>query len=106
MATQQHDIPLAPAVRHDPGTPLARIVLGVLLGMIAYTVLMAVVGLILAATVLGSVLDDVSGDDPATPTGTLSEPCQAAIANGTGISIACEGDDPALIQEYRTQMAN
>lgn len=85
------------------GTPLTRIVLGVFLGLLSWSVFCAVVAGILLATVLHGIgSDSGSGLDyspPAVGSGTLSAPCQDAITNGTDLTIPCAGDNPDLVKE-------
>lgn len=108
--------PPAPA---QQGTPLGRIVAGVFLGLLAWTVTMVVLFFILAA-VAASQVDDLFGTDDfgAEPSVSSTEPgiIDSGSTNSEGISdeckadldagglaaesIACLDDDPAAVLKY------
>jgi hypothetical protein len=89
-------------VRIIPGAPLLRIAGGVLLGMLAYTVVMAIVGAVLAATLWSKVSDDFT-DSSSTPTpaAEVSQECQDAIAEGLDTNVPCIGDDPGAVEHLK-----
>jgi hypothetical protein len=108
--------PPAPA---QQGTPLGRIVAGVFLGLLAWTVTMVVLFLILAAVAANQVDDlfstddlgadpSVSSTDPfateseSTDPSGISDECKADLDSGglAAESIACLNDDTAAVLEY------
>jgi hypothetical protein len=94
--------------RGPQGTPLGRIVAGVFLGLLAWSIVMGVVGFILlsvAASKVEDAFDESSFTDTSTSTNDtgLSDECKAKIDAGhsAGESVECSGDDTALILEYQ-----
>jgi len=96
--------PPRPAGPTSSGTPLGRIVLGVFLGLLAWTVVMGVISAILATTLWSSVSDDLDNSSTSsTPDvgSSLSAPCRNALDQGaTADSAECDSDDPATVIAY------
>lgn len=92
------------------GTPLGRIVLGVFLGLLAWSLFCAVVAGILLVTVLNQASDSSSYFPAPGPTATtsasgLSSECMAAIdaeadAAAVDAPVACYGDDMQAVNDY------
>jgi hypothetical protein len=110
-AGQQFPVPPAAAhanpqgARGQQGTPLGRIFLGVFLALMAWTVVMAVLGLLLLNVVANDVEDafNDAGFDTSSNTTGLSDECKAWIDGGglAAESVDCSNDDTALILEYQ-----
>jgi hypothetical protein len=94
--------------RRKQGTPLARIVLGVFLGLLAWSIFCAVVASILLATLLHNIGDSTSGSYFPTPDSTatsstfgLSDDCRLALdTQYSDTDLRCAGEDPQAVADY------
>lgn len=109
MSTHTQDyFPGAPTPAHtspqraQTGTPLGRIVLGVLLGLLAWTAIMAIIGAILLG-IIGNQVEDAFTDTSTSVGADLSAPCRAAIDAGAdpAETAQCDNDDTAAILAYQ-----
>lgn len=94
-ASAEWQLPSSPS-RGPQGTPLGRIVAGVFLGLLAWTVVMGVIGFILLSVVSNG-SDDINDLAPIFDSSSLSAQCEANLQKFAGheldlIPPDCEGD--------------
>jgi hypothetical protein len=84
--------------RGPRGTPLGRIVAGVFLGMMTWTIVMGVVAFVLLSMASARIQDAFNDAGTA-----LSEECKAAIdAKNGDIVTGCSNDDATTILKYQS----
>jgi hypothetical protein len=103
--TSGQDYPTTSGPGGQQGTPLARIVLGVFLGLLAWSLVMCVAGAILLAVAANQVEDAFNGDTGTSTSGTLSDACKATLnAGGDGTATQCATDDSGEVFRYIAEL--